>query len=309
MKQVCCSKKRFGFFSLFSIFVILLPIILAQGILPTIPSQGIVVKNLVPQQYNLLFNPYNEHVALGDQFQDVVYQWDASSQSWVDADKLTSGEGFAAIPKTNTVKLSGKTLRDEIKVKKGFFLIGTLSDKPTQLSDLIIAETGASLTAGSTEFYAALYKYDPAQGYLDVEQGDLLQPGAGYFIDVLKPFTIKIKGVAPQPTGEITCNKDADRGRYKCVITEEQYLTPEKLDVGHERDILQCKKEGTAFTFAPALKDDAKKIGENGKCVVGYACRTDAAKSKAGCQESSPPPFRDPTNQQIIGSRPAVNLP
>ena len=319
------NTRFFSFLGIiFSVLLLSLPFLpVSARSLPLPPPSSIPIEitiSIIPNGYNLLFNPFEQPIALSAlKYDDTAYKWETATQSWKDARAFESGQGVALIPLATeqSITLRGTSILQSVAVKRGLSLIGVPSAEALSLSDVVIAETNTPLDASGVDgYYAVIYKYDAQTGYKDVKAADRLQPGIGYFIDADKDFTLKLRaGAAPAAT-EITCASDGDINKYKCgylegtVVkdrTEEQYLVPEKLDILHEHDILQCQKVGDGYKFVLAPKDSVKHISENGKCMIGYACRS--GNGQSWCQVSSPPPFRESGSGTIIGERPSAQQP
>ncbi|MBI4441279.1 hypothetical protein HY639_03865 [Candidatus Woesearchaeota archaeon] len=261
---------------------------------------------LVPNQYNLVLNAFQQDVPL-----EAVPGTTKRVLEWVpykfptkggydNAVALAQGKGYFVQTDAASMMLEG-TYRTEISVdvlnnQPAYFVIGTLQSTATPLSDFVIVDgtTQKSFLDGSGVYYERLLQYNPGGTprwmNLALESGTMLAPGVGYFLRALKPFRLKLKGAAPT-TG--FCASDADVGKIaSCAVTEEQYLKP--FDSGYqyinqERDMQKCQKVGTEF----------KLIAD--KCPVGTACRTDV--SGSSCKPSTPPPFKDPVTGAIIGPR------
>ncbi len=279
---------RMNFIFLIS-FLLLFVVVSAQGKTISI--------SVVPDKYNLVFNPFKDNTPLSAiEYKDVVYQWNPDVQSWADADSLQDGQGFILIPAKTSLSLKGGAFVPVIQVKKGYTLIGALSDKPQFLNDLVIVENGNKplMYGGTPGFYNTIYKYDPNLGYMDLDYNEPLTPGNGYFIEATVPFTVTLKSTGPV---EITCSSEADKGKQKCAVSEKDYKEPynnQYATVSKEHDVLVCtKKSDGTFDLVP---EPTKK------CPVGQACRT-SADGAVICKDALPPPVLDTTTKKPVWER------
>ena len=158
--------------------------VLALALVVSAQQKSITVSNLVPDQYNLFFNPFDQDIPLTVfSYDGDPYQWNTNAQAWGDAETLTSGQGIAMIPKTSTAAFSGTNFKTQIDVKSGFNTIGSITDKAILINDLVIVENNNLPMQSSIDgFYNIIYKYNPTLGYLDFEQTDKMEPGKTYFI-------------------------------------------------------------------------------------------------------------------------------
>ena len=82
-------------------------------------------------------------------------------------------------------------------------MIGTIKETSTGLDELTATESGKQpVSLASAKYHSAsnpnglytkIYRYDPnTDKYIILADTDKLEPGIGYFIYAIKPFTLKL---------------------------------------------------------------------------------------------------------------------